>query len=125
MVVNTVCNDRVVGIDEHVVRLESVEMKAKLNHFEGGVAKQAMAETEAGAGYVRRDRLFGAQRQETAAAFPFFDHTQGEAGRIGCEELAHKLPVDGQSGQQRINLPHELYSPLAHCMRCATAVLLK
>src|SRR5450631_4057420 len=114
MVVNTVCNDRVVGIDEHVVRLASVEMKAKLNHFEGSVAKQAMAETEAGAGYVRRDRLFGAERQETASALPFFDHPQGKAGRIGCEELAHEPPVDGKLGQQRINLPHELYSPLAH-----------
>ena len=76
-------HDRVVGIDELVIRLESVEMKAKLDRFEGSVAKQAMAETEAGAGYVRRDRLFGAQRQETAPAFPFFDHPQGEAGRIG------------------------------------------
>ena len=41
-------HDRVVGIDEHVVRLESVEMKAKLDHAKYGQTKGKARQSGAG-----------------------------------------------------------------------------
>jgi hypothetical protein len=34
------------------------------------------------------------------------DHTEGKAGRVSGEELAHKGAIDGQDRQHRLNMTH-------------------
>src|ERR1700758_3285496 len=65
---------------------------------------QRMAETEPAVAYFRRNGLVRPQGQESALSLPLFNHTQGEAWRIGRDELTHERSVDGQWEQQGNNL---------------------
>lgn len=91
---------RIIGIHKRVVRREAVKLKNKLHHFKACVTHQGMAETEPAVAYFRRNGLVRPQGQESALSLPLFNHTQGEAWRIGRDELTHERSVDGQCGQQ-------------------------
>ena len=69
----------IVGIDQDVVRLESIEIESKMDDFKVGVAEQGMAETESAVRYVRRNLPIRPERQKSAPALAALQPARGQS----------------------------------------------